>query len=117
GRTLGLPSLRIKMAMFVLGSCVAAFAGSLWGHRAGGLSLDQFNVALGLGIFLMLILGGVGSIWGGVLGAWFYVYVQDRLRRMGVTVFDHKLGELWGIIYGGLLIGVMIAVPDGIFGV
>ncbi|HEX7095503.1 MAG TPA: branched-chain amino acid ABC transporter ATP-binding protein/permease [Acidimicrobiales bacterium] len=116
-KTLGLPSLRIRATMFILGSCVAGLAGSLWGHRSGTLSTEAFSVQLGLGIFLMLILGGISSMWGGVLGAWFYVYVQDYLRRMDTELFGHSLGEFWGIIYGGLLIVVMISVPDGIIGV
>jgi ABC-type branched-subunit amino acid transport system ATPase component len=65
----------------------------------------------------MLILGGMGSMWGAVLGAWFYVYVQDYLKRVDVELFGHTLGEFWGIIYGSLLIIVMIAVPDGILGI
>jgi ABC-type branched-subunit amino acid transport system ATPase component/ABC-type branched-subunit amino acid transport system permease subunit len=116
-RTLGLPGLRIRASMFVLGSCIAGLAGSLWAHRSSTISVESFSVSLGLGIFLMLILGGMGSMWGAILGAWFYVYVQDYLRRVDTELFGHALGEFWGIIYGGLLIIVMIAVPDGIIGV
>jgi ABC-type branched-subunit amino acid transport system ATPase component/ABC-type branched-subunit amino acid transport system permease subunit len=116
-RTLGLPSLRIRASMFILGSCIAGLAGSLWAHRLGGISTESFSVSLGLAIFLMLILGGMGSMWGAVLGAWFYVYARDYLQRVDTEIFGHPLGEFWGIIYGGLLIIVMIAVPDGILGV
>jgi branched-chain amino acid transport system permease protein len=116
-RTLGLPALRIRATMFVLGSCIAGLAGSLWAHRSGGISVESFSVSLGLAIFLMLILGGIGSMWGAVLGAWFYVYARDYLQRVDTELFGHALGEFWGIIYGGLLIVVMIAVPDGILGV
>jgi branched-chain amino acid transport system ATP-binding protein len=116
-RTLGLPALRIRASMFVLGSCIAGLAGSLWAHRSGTLSVEGFSVSLGLAIFLMLILGGVGSMWGALLGAWFYVYVKDYLQRVDVSILDHPLREFWGIIYGSLLIVVMIAVPDGILGV
>jgi ABC-type branched-subunit amino acid transport system ATPase component/ABC-type branched-subunit amino acid transport system permease subunit len=116
-RTLGLPSLQIRASMFVLGSCIAGLAGSLWAHRSGTLSVEGFSVSLGLAIFLMLILGGMGSMWGALLGAWFYVYVRDYLQRVDTELWGHALGEFWGIIYGGLLIVVMIAVPDGILGV
>jgi branched-chain amino acid transport system permease protein len=116
-RTLGLPTLRIRASMFVLGSCIAGLAGSLWAHRSSTISVESFSVSLGLGIFLMLILGGMGSMWGALLGAWFYVYVQDYLKRVDTELFGHPLGEYWGIIYGSLLIVVMIAVPDGILGI
>ena len=116
-RTLGLPGLRIRASMFILGSCIAGLAGSLWAHRSSTLSVDSFSVNLGLAIFLMLILGGIGSMWGAILGAWFYVFVRDYLGRVDVELFGHALGEFWGLIYGSLLIIVMIAVPDGILGV
>jgi branched-chain amino acid transport system permease protein len=116
-RTLGLPTLRIRASMFVLGSCIAGLAGSLWAHRSGTISVESFSVSLGLGIFLMLILGGMGSMWGALLGAWFYVYVQDYLKRVDTELFGNPIGEYWGIIYGSLLIVVMIAVPDGILGI
>jgi branched-chain amino acid transport system permease protein len=115
-KSLGLPIMRLRISTFVLGAAVAGFAGSLWGHRASSASVEEFGVNLGLGIFLMLILGGIGSMWGALLGAWFYVYVRERLQRVGVEIFGKRLSELWGIIYGSLLILVMVLLPDGIVG-
>lgn len=115
-RTLGVPSLRIRITTFVLGAALAGFAGSLWGHRAHSIGVEEFGVNLGLGIFLMLILGGMGSMWGALLGAWFYVYVRNELQSRGFELFDKKLSDYWGIIYGLLLILVMVLFPDGIIG-
>lgn len=115
-RTLGLPTLRIRIAMFMLGSVFAAVAGALYAHRSGSLSTGSFSVQLGLYIFLMLILGGMGSMWGAVVGSWFFVYATDYLTRSGFAVGSHRLSEFKPIVFGALLIVVMIAAPDGITG-
>jgi ABC-type branched-subunit amino acid transport system ATPase component len=114
--TLGLPTLRIRITMFMLGSTLAAIAGSLYAHRAGSLSTDTFSVQLGLYIFLMAILGGLGSRWGAVVGSWFFVYSTDYLGRSGVQIASHRLSEFKPIVFGALLIIVMIAAPEGITG-
>ncbi|MCU1374873.1 MAG: transporter related protein [Actinomycetia bacterium] len=114
--TLGLPTLRIRIAMFMLGSTFAAIAGSLYAHRAGSLSTDTFSVQLGLYIFLMAILGGLGSRWGAVVGSWFFVYSTDYLGRSGLEIASHSLKEFKPIVFGALLIIVMIAAPEGITG-
>jgi ABC-type branched-subunit amino acid transport system ATPase component len=114
--TLGLPALRIRIAMFMLGSTFAALAGALYAHRSASLSTDTFSVQLGLYIFLMAILGGLGSRWGAVVGAWFFVYATDYLGRSGFSIASHRLSEFKPIVFGALLIIVMIAAPDGITG-
>lgn len=115
-RTLGLPTLRIRVAMFMFGSIIAAVAGSLYAHRSGSLSTESFGVHLGLYIFLMAILGGLGSMWGPVVGSWFFVYANDWLGRSELSVLSHPLREYKPIVFGGLLIVVMIAAPEGIAG-
>jgi branched-chain amino acid transport system permease protein len=115
-RTLGLPTLRIRVAMFVLGSVFAAVAGSLYAHRTGSLSTESFGVHLGLYIFLMAILGGLGSMWGPIVGSWFFVYSNDWLSRSEIEVASHPLREFKPIVFGLLLIVVMIAAPEGITG-
>ena len=67
--------------MFVLGSAIGALAGSLFVHGRGFAQPQDFSVELGLGIFVMLIVGGIDSLWGPVLGAAFYVWVPHFLQR------------------------------------
>jgi branched-chain amino acid transport system permease protein len=106
--TLGLPILKYKIVMYAIGSGIAAAAGSLYAHWQGVISPDVFNVDLGIAIFLMLILGGADSKWGAVLGAAFYTWVPDYL---------HSVAKYKEIVYGGLLVIVIIALPEGLIGV
>ena len=111
GRTLGLPSLKIRITMFLLGSFFAAVSGSLYAHRENTLGLEGFGVDLGLFIFLMVILGGLGSPWGAMLGAWFFVYARFKIEQSGISIRGHFLREYVKIIFGTILILVMIFLP------
>ena len=115
-RTLGLPALKIRVTMFMLGSFFAAVAGSLNAHSDGSLGPTSFGVDLGLFIFLMVILGGLGSFWGAILGAWFFVYVRYQISISKTHLFGDKLSAYLPAIFGIVLILVMIFLPDGILG-
>ena len=115
-RTLGLPALKIRVTMFMLGSFFAATAGSLNAHSEGNLGPTSFGVDLGLFVFLMVILGGLGSFWGAILGAWFFVYVKQQISVSQTHLFGEKLGAYLPAIFGIVLILVMIFLPDGILG-
>ncbi len=115
--TLGIPTLRVRIVMFVLGSAIAAFAGSLFVHGRGFAQPDEFGVELGLGVFVMLIVGGLDSLWGPVLGAAFYVWVPYVLNELDISLFGNPIREYNQIIYGAVLLLVMIYAPEGLIGI
>jgi ABC-type branched-subunit amino acid transport system ATPase component/ABC-type branched-subunit amino acid transport system permease subunit len=114
--TLGVPTLRVRIVMFVLGSCIAAFAGSLYAHGRGFLSPGDYTVELGLGVFVMLIVGGIESLWGPFLGAAFYLWVPYWLDHANVRIFGHEFSDYNQIIYGLVLLLVMLFAPEGLIG-
>ena len=110
--------------MFVLGSAIAGGRGRDLRARKGFANARQFGIDLGLGIFVMLILGGIDSRWGPVVGAAFYVFVPQWLQggvlgisgiELTVDVFgqEHRLGDFREIFFGSLLVVTMIAFPEG----
>lgn len=105
--TLGVPVLRLRLATFVLGSTFAGVAGCLFAHKSGFISPESFSLELGIDIFLIVLLGGSGSMWGPVLGAAFVVWAPEQLRFVG---------EYRGLIYGALLVVVIVAFPKGLVG-
>jgi branched-chain amino acid transport system permease protein len=106
--TLGTPILRLRVSLFVLGSVVAGVAGAVFVAWKGFATPETFGLELAIGVFLMLILGGVDSLWGPVLGAAFYVYIPEWL---------HRFSEYKDVIYGGLLVLAVLVVPEGLIGV
>jgi ABC-type branched-subunit amino acid transport system ATPase component/ABC-type branched-subunit amino acid transport system permease subunit len=114
---LGVPVLRVRVMMFVLGSTIAGLAGSILVHWRGSVAPGDFGIDLGLAIFVMLILGGIDSLWGPALGAAFYVYVPRWLQEFDVELFGHELRSYREILFGSLLVITMVAFPEGLVGV
>jgi branched-chain amino acid transport system permease protein len=115
--TLGVPTMRVRIVMFVLGSTIAAVAGSLYVHGLGfAQPNDMFGVELSLGIFVMLIVGGLESLWGSALGAAFYVYLPYLLGQTHLDLFGKKVSQYQQIVYGLILLLVMVFFPEGLIG-
>ena len=112
-----MPTLRLRLTMFVSGSAIGAFAGALSVHGNGYAQPTDYTVELGLGIFVMLIVGGIDSLWGPVLGAAFYVWLPHFLQRLDLEVFGHQIREYNQIIYGAALLLTMIFMPEGLVGI
>ncbi len=106
-RLAGVPTGRNQLTLFVLGSAMGGLSGALIGHWQGVVSADTFGIDLAIGIFLMLFLGGVGSMWGPVLGGAFYVAIPQLLS--GIQRYNT-------VVYGGLLLIVVMLLPQGLVG-
>lgn len=106
-RSAGIPVGRLQLIFFALGSAVAGGSGAIIGSWTGVVSNDTFGIDLAIGIFLMVVLGGLGSHWGAVVGAAFYVGLPHLLSG---------LAEYEAIIYSAVLLLTIILVPDGIIG-
>jgi branched-chain amino acid transport system permease protein len=105
--TLGLDASWPGVVLFTLGCAISAAAGSLFVHTRGIGTPETFGVELGIGVFVALILGGLHSMWGGLVGAWFYVYVPLYLER-----WEEWTQVIWGVV----LVVVMVALPEGLAG-
>lgn len=106
--TLGVPVGKIAVLMFVIGSIYAGVAGSLFAHRSGFITTASFEIGLAIDIFLMVILGGMRSMWGAVIGAAFVVLLPEYLR---------PVAEYRPLIFALLLLVTIIALPNGLLGV
>lgn len=115
-QTVGVPTLRVRIVMFTLGSGIGAFAGVLMIHGNGFGQVSDFSVELGLGIFVMLIVGGAESLWGPILGAAFYVWVPFVLQELNFSLFGREIKEYNQIIYGVALLVTMVFLPSGLIG-
>jgi branched-chain amino acid transport system permease protein len=106
-RLAGVPTGRNQLSLFALGSALGGLSGALIGHWQGVVSSDTFGIDLAIGIFLMLFLGGVGSMWGPVLGGAFYVAIPEWLS---------SIQRYNTVVYGGLLLVVVMLLPQGLVG-
>jgi branched-chain amino acid transport system permease protein len=106
-RTAGVPVVRTQVMLFALGSMLGGLSGALLGAVNSTVDVNSFGTSLAIGIFLMLFIGGVGSVWGPIVGAAFYVAIPQVLS---------SLAQYENIVYGALLLVVIIAFPEGLVG-
>lgn len=104
---LGYPVLRLKLVCFVAGAAVAGLAGALFANQTGMASPAQLYWTQSGMLLVMVILGGVGRRYGGVLGAIALLGLEEILAR--VTEHSH--------LYVGLaLLAVVLFAPNGLAG-
>mgnify|MGYP006292479697 CR=1 FL=1 len=106
-RSLGINVARYKVQIFVLSAVFASIAGSLYCHFILFVAPGPFGLMESVLLVTMVIIGGVGSIWGAIAGAALLTILPEVLR----TFNDYNI-----LVYGGILLFIMLFVPGGIFG-
>jgi branched-chain amino acid transport system permease protein len=111
---LGINPTRSKVTAFVLGSSIAGLAGALHAHYQGTITPLEFGFMEMVKIFLIVVLGGLGSISGCLLAAFLLIGVEQALGRLpeGAGV----LKEWWQVEYAAILVLLMIFRPRGLLG-
>jgi branched-chain amino acid transport system permease protein len=107
-RTFGVDCPQYKTRVFVLANVYASIAGSLFAHYMGFIAPDDFGVATSVNIMVMLFLGGIGTIYGPILGAIFL----KLLPEITFVFQDYDL-----LINGVILIVVLVFMPRGLYGI
>jgi branched-chain amino acid transport system permease protein len=104
---MGVNTTRYKVLAFVISSAFAGIAGVLFGHYTQFLSTNDFTFIRSFEIIIMIVLGGMGSITGSILGALVITILPELLRGFS----EWRL-----VIYSALLILIMLTRPQGVLG-
>ena len=104
---MGLPTTRLKVTAFVISAMAAGVAGGLFAHLQSSIRPDDFKFDRSIDMIVMIIIGGLGSITGAVVGAIFVGLSLELMRDLQ----QYRL-----IVYALLLIVVMIVRPKGFLG-
>ena len=108
----GINTTRYKVFAFVLSAAMAGVAGALSGQLfANPLNPQNLNFVKSIEIVVMVVLGGIGSTTGAVVGAVTLTVLPEALRG-----FDQQFPGLRMVLYSLLLILLMIFRPQGLFG-
>ena len=116
---MGVNTTRYKVASFVIGSAFAGIAGVLFAHYNKFLSTNDFQFIKSFEIIIMIVIGGMGSMTGAILGAIIVTLLPELLRQLpdvqvAGTVF--RFADLRLVIFALILILTMILRPQGILG-
>lgn len=104
----GINSWKVKMISFTISAALAGYAGGLFAHYNSYISPYSFTISESVTILLMVIIGGMGTVVGPILGTAFLIFLPELLR----SVSDYRM-----VIYGGLLVLTIMFMRDGILGV
>ena len=111
---MGKDTKRAKMNVFAASACLAAMGGTLYAHYMTYIDPTSFTVMESILILSMVIIGGLGSVWGPLIGAIVLVTVPEALRFVG---FPSSLAaHMRQCLYGSLLVILMIVRPRGLVG-
>jgi branched-chain amino acid transport system permease protein len=68
----GIGAVRMRLAAFAFAGALAGFAGAIFAHQQRGLNADSFGATASIDIFVLAVLGGIGSVPGALLGALYF---------------------------------------------
>lgn len=130
---MGINTVTTKLLAFSLGASFSGFAGAFTGAYQTAIFAESFNFAVSILVVVIIILGGIGSLRGVVIGAFAVQYVnQTLLRFLGEKILNdpvNSLGDATGIAllqdfnlvnYNYLIFGIVLAImmirrPEGLF--
>jgi branched-chain amino acid transport system permease protein len=122
---MGVPLMRTKLWAYAIGAVFGGFAGAFYGSFINGIFPTSFSFQISVIVLVMVIVGGMGNIWGVIVGAlaitWLNLegldriggWANDLLSALGtdatVEVPKYKFA-----IFGGLLVVMMLFRPEGL---
>ena len=106
-RLAGINVPRFKLVAFAIGTAIAGLAGALYAHNIRFIAPDSFGFVESVTVLAMVVVGGIGSVWGVVVAA----AVLTALPLWISFIDEYKL-----LIYGALLFATMRFSPNGLAG-
>ena len=107
-RALGYATFRYKLLAFTIAGAAAGLAGALLANQNNYASPGLFNWLQSGHLLVMVILGGVTSFWGGVIGAIVFIVLEEVLQHWT---------KYWQIALGAVVILAVMKAPNGLAGV
>jgi branched-chain amino acid transport system permease protein len=116
---LGIPLLRTKLLSFALSSFYAGVAGGLWAYFFRVVTPESFPLLMSIFFLAAIIVGGMGTILGGILGAVFMTMVPEVLKLIfdllpGGTEMTVFLSPVRTVVFGLLIVGFLVFEPHGL---
>jgi branched-chain amino acid transport system permease protein len=112
-QSVGIPVLRPRLLAFVVSAGFCGVAGSLYAHHLTTMSPTVFYFDMTFTVMTMLVVGGLGSVSGSVIGAALIVIVSELLRRAEDATLLYGMS---GIVLGVFFLAVIIFRPEGVMG-
>lgn len=107
----GVDTVKAKLLAFITGAVIASFAGALFAAKVGSVFTNSFTIVISIIILVIVIVGGMGSLPGVIVGALVLIGVLGGPNQPGLL---QEFGEFKLLIYGALLVYMMLKRPEGL---
>ena len=120
-RAMGINTTRIKLLAFAMGASFGGVAGGMFSAMQGFISPESFILTESIMVLAMVVLGGMGNIWGVILGAILLSFVPEILRYtvepaqlalFGKTIIDPEVIRM--LLFGLAMVVMMLFRPAGV---
>jgi branched-chain amino acid transport system permease protein len=118
--SMGIPLVKTKLLAYAIGAAFGGMAGAFFGAYFTVVNAGQFQFGFSIFVLAMVIIGGLGSIWGALLGGLLLGYINNYLIPDVLNDLPSKFGlnfQLSSVtygIFGFLLVLVMVLRPQGL---
>jgi branched-chain amino acid transport system permease protein len=118
--SMGIPLVRTKLLAYAIGAAFGGMSGAFLGAYFTTVNASQFQFSFSIFVLAMIIVGGLGSIWGAVVGALLLSYINYYLIPDVLNDLPAKFGLNFNLtdlsfgIFGFLLVLVMVLRPQGL---
>lgn len=123
-RVMGIDLVRYKLLAFFMSSFLVGIAGALIALQIRFINVDVFTLILSIEALAAIILGGLGSVAGAVLGAIFLSFLPEAVRLFfaafgnpNSTLYSSHIYEIRGITYGVVIVLFLRFKPEGLIGI
>lgn len=106
--SMGINLRREKLKAFAFGAVLAGISGLLYSYAIKYLEVSYFSI-MGLSLFLMLVVGGIGKVYGPLFGSIFITILPQ--------VLGGKFSQQMSLVYGFVLVGFVLLAPEGFYGI
>ena len=104
---IGINVRRVHWLGFTIAGCIGGMAGGLFAFAKGSISPETIGVGRSIDGLVMVLLGGIQTLTGPVIGASVYATLQDTVMRQT---------DYWRALLGGIILVLVLAFPQGIAG-
>jgi ABC-type branched-subunit amino acid transport system ATPase component len=113
--SVGIDAFRIRLVMFVIASLLAATGGWAYAHMQHYVGPTPFSAMVGIEFLLMAVVGGLGSLWGAVVGAALITLLKNYLQDL-LPLVTSRAGNLEVVVFGILFIVILQRARGGVMG-
>jgi branched-chain amino acid transport system permease protein len=117
---MGVPLMRTKLTSYAVGAFSGGIGGAIYATHVNGIFAERFNFSISIILLAMVVLGGMGNVWGVIVGALLMSWVNaSGLPALGETInstfgTDINFPSYSFFLFGAILIGMMLFKRDGL---